>query len=105
MSSIADLERADDLISSLLLMDKGEMMCDGFDPQNSVAAIGVRSIHALVGVNQLIRMNPVLHEHLLGYPNGLLMQVLKESIRVLVEEVGGYRENDLLIQYNIHDIE
>lgn len=105
MSSWEDLQKADDLIDSLRSMDRGEVTSTGFDVNNSVASIGARSIHYLVGVNQLVRSNPELKDHLTMFPGGFLSQALRETIRVLSDEVGGYRKNDLLIQYGLHDIE
>lgn len=105
MSSWEDLQKADDLIVGLKSMDLGEQSSSGFDIKNSVASVGVRSIHYLVGVNQLVRSNPELKQHLVIFPGGFLAQALRENIRVLSDEVGGYKKNDLLIQYGIHDIE
>lgn len=70
MSSWEDLQKVDDLIAGLRSMDLNRDSSRGFDVKNSVAGVGVRSIHYLWGVNDLVRSNPELKQHLYMYPGG-----------------------------------
>lgn len=103
MSSWQEVVEADELFCDLREMDISDS-ASGFNVEMAVARIGARSIHVLWGQNLLTRNVPEWKQHLSDYPDGIVMKALQETIRILVDEVGGYRNDDLLIQYGIHDI-
>jgi|GEM_PF-5951815 len=104
MSNWNELQAVDELFCDLKQMDI-EDSGGSFSVEMAISRIGVRSVHVLWGQNQLARQVSSWKEHFVNYPTGLVVNALMETIRVLVDEVGGYKSNDLLIMYGLHDIE